>query len=154
MRILLQRVKSASVSVAGETIGRTGPGLLLLVGIGKTDTEATLDAMIYKVLYLRIFADELGKMNLSLLDTGGGILAVSQFTLYADCRKGRRPSFIEAADPETGSRLFECFVAKLGTHVSHVETGRFGAMMDVELVNDGPVTIWLDSDVMGLINPT
>lgn len=154
MRILLQRVKSASVRVDGETIGRTGPGLLLLVGIGKTDTEATLEAMIHKVIYLRIFGDESDKMNLSLLDTGGGILAVSQFTLYADCRKGRRPSFIDAADPQTGSRLFDLFVSKLLTHISHVETGRFGAMMDVELVNDGPVTIWLDSNYAGLINPT
>lgn len=146
MRILLQRVTSASVSVAGETIGRCGPGLLLLVGIGKSDTEITIDAMIQKVIHLRIFADDSGRMNRSLLDCGGAVLAVSQFTLYADCRKGRRPSFIEAADPETGFHLFDSFVVKLRTFVGQVEAGRFGAMMQVQLVNDGPVTIWLDSE--------
>jgi len=150
MRILLQRVREAKVTVNGETVGQIGSGLLLLVGIGHEDSEATLAPMAQKVIQLRIFADEEGKMNRSLLDSGGEILAVSQFTLHADCREGRRPSFIRAAPPETGARLFDQFVESLRAQNVRVETGRFGAMMDVHLINDGPVTIWLDSVELGI----
>ncbi len=150
MRVLLQRVKEARVTVAGKIVGQIGKvapgGLLALVGIGKSDTEADLDPMVRKILNLRIFEDNEGKMNRSLLDIGGEILAVSQFTLYADCRKGRRPSFIGAADPESGRELFDQWVEKLRAAGTHVETGEFGAMMEVSLINDGPVTIWLDSE--------
>lgn len=154
MRILIQRVSEARVTVGGEVVGeiaardgRSGPvGLALLVGVGGEDTEAVLEPMARKVVNLRIFPDEDGKMNRSLLDAGGEILAVSQFTLYADCRKGRRPSFLGAAPPELGERLFNGFVDVLRAHGPRVATGRFGAMMDVALVNHGPVTIWLDSE--------
>lgn len=154
MRILIQRVSEARVTVGGEVVGeiavrdgRSGPvGLALLVGVGGEDTEAVLEPMARKVVNLRIFPDENGKMNRSLLDAGGEILAVSQFTLYADCRKGRRPSFLGAAPPELGERLFNGFVDVLRAHGPRVATGRFGAMMDVALVNHGPVTIWLDSE--------
>lgn len=154
MRILLQRVREARVTVAGETVGEIGgengpAGLLLLVGIAAGDTPEVLQAMARKVVNLRIFGDEEEKMNLSLLDTGGEALAVSQFTLYADCRKGRRPSFTGAASPETGERLFNQFVEILRQQGPGVETGRFGAMMDVHLINDGPVTVWLDSETLG-----
>lgn len=145
MRVLLQRVTEAGVEVAGETVGEIGPGLLLLVGVGRGDDLATVRAMVGKIVNLRIFADDEGKMNRSLLDTGGEALAVSQFTLHADCRKGRRPNFIAAAPPAEGEMLFNQFVAELRAAVPRVETGRFGAMMRVRLVNDGPVTIWLDS---------
>lgn len=155
MRVLIQRVKQASVTVDGEIVGRIGPaaagasdassGLLLFVGIGLGDTEALIEPMAQKIVHLRIFADEAGKMNRSLLEIGGEVLAVSQFTLYADCRKGRRPSFVGAAEPEQGRFLFDRFVESLRASGLRVETGRFGAMMDVQLVNDGPVTIWLDS---------
>lgn len=152
MRVVVQRVREARVEVEGEVVGRIGGaadgagGLLLLVGIGKQDTEATLEAMARKIVNLRIFGDEAGRMNRSLLETGGEVLAVSQFTLYADCRKGRRPSFVDAAEPERGRALFDRFVEALRGLGRKVETGRFGAMMDVHLVNEGPVTIWLDSD--------
>lgn len=149
MRILLQRVLEASVEVGGEVIGRIGPGYVALVGIGQEDGPAELAFMTSKLLNLRIFADEEGKMNRSLLDTGGAVLAVSQFTLYADCRKGRRPNFMGAAAPEVASAMFDDFVAKLREAGVRVETGRFGSMMRVSLVNDGPVTIWLDSAVDG-----
>lgn len=155
MRVLLQRVSRARVEIDGVVVGEIGKrqgeekhapiGLLLLVGIGQGDTRDILDSMAQKVVNLRIFPDEADKMNRSLLDIGGEILAVSQFTLYADCRKGRRPSFIGAAPPDLGSELFDAFVAALSALGPRVETGRFGAMMDVHLVNDGPVTIWLDT---------
>lgn len=145
MRILLQRVREAQVDVEGETVGRIGRGLLLLVGIGAEDAPAILEPMAQKIANLRIFGDAEGKMNLSLVDVGGEILAVSQFTLHADCRKGRRPSFVRAAPPEAALKLFDDFVAALRRLGIKVETGRFGAMMDVRLVNEGPVTIWLDS---------
>lgn len=155
MRVLVQRVSHAKVVVEGETIGEIGSpdayrpmGLLLLVGIGAEDESAVAElmpAMAQKVVNLRIFPDEQDKMNLSLSDVRGEILAVSQFTLYADCRKGRRPSFIGAAAPQVGSKLFDAFVESLRALGVRVATGRFGAMMDVHLVNDGPVTIWLDS---------
>jgi D-tyrosyl-tRNA(Tyr) deacylase len=145
-------VTEARVEVGGEVVGRllaTHPGspagMVALVGIGAGDDEATIEAMARKTVNLRIFSDAEGKMNLSLLDVGGAMLAVSQFTLYADCRKGRRPSFIDAAPPEMGSALFDNFVRAVRNQGVRVETGKFGAMMDVHLVNQGPVTIWLDS---------
>jgi D-tyrosyl-tRNA(Tyr) deacylase len=147
MRVLLQRVSEARVLIEGETVGEIGTGLLLLVGVGAGDSEKNLGApLAQKIVNLRVFPDAADKMNRSILEAGGAILAVSQFTLYADCRKGRRPSFIGAAPPEVGSRLFDAFVAELRGLGVRVETGRFGAMMDVHLVNDGPVTIWLDTD--------
>ncbi len=148
MRVLLQRVSEASVTVDGEVIARTGHGFLLLVGMGQEDIAdegASLAPMAQKILNLRVMRDDEGRMNRSILDTGGELLAVSQFTLHADCRKGRRPSFIDAAPPEPAAELFDRFVSILRNGGTRVETGRFGAMMDVRLVNDGPVTIWLDS---------
>ena len=149
MRVLLQRVSEASVAVDGEVIARTGHGFVLLVGMGQEDIAddegAALAPMAQKILNLRVMADDQGRMNRSILDTGGELLAVSQFTLHADCRKGRRPSFIGAAPPERAAELFDRFVSILRDGGPRVQTGRFGAMMDVRLVNDGPVTIWLDS---------
>ena len=145
MRIVLQRVKNASVSVGGERISEIGQGLLLLVGVARGDGEAEADWLAEKVAGLRIFNDEEGKMNLSVRDVGGEILAVSQFTLLADTRKGKRPSFIGAAPPEEAERLFDYFCERLGeAGVGSVKTGAFGEMMDVALVNDGPVTIVLE----------
>lgn len=146
MRVLVQRVATAEVTVAGRASGAIGPGLLLLVGITHSDDEATLKRMADKLVKLRIFADEAGLMNRSVLDVGGDVLAVSQFTLYADARKGNRPSYTEAARPEVASPLFDRFVAALAQRLGKpVATGVFGADMKVELLNDGPVTIWLDS---------
>ena len=145
MRIVLQRVKNASVSVGGERISEIGQGLLLLVGVARGDGEAEADWLAEKVAGLRILGDEEGKMNLSVRDVGGEILAVSQFTLLADTRKGKRPSFIGAAPPEEAERLFDYFCERLGeAGVGSVKTGAFGEMMDVALVNDGPVTIVLE----------
>ena len=145
MRIVLQRVKEASVTVAGDTISAIGPGLVLLVGVAHTDGELEANWLAEKIAGLRIMADEEGKMNRSVNDAGGAALAVSQFTLLADTRKGRRPSFIGAAAPEEAVRLFDYFCERLrAAGVDPVETGRFGAMMDVSLVNDGPVTIVLE----------
>lgn len=150
MRVLLQRVSQASVKVGDQITGAGGAGLLLLVGIGPGDHEAILARMAEKIVQLRIFPDEQGKMNRSLLDVEGDIVAVSQFTLFADTRKGRRPSFVGAAPPEQASQLFDEFVALLKqAGAKRVETGHFGAHMEVSLVNDGPVTIWLDSDQWG-----
>ncbi|MCZ2136440.1 MAG: D-tyrosyl-tRNA(Tyr) deacylase [Burkholderiales bacterium] len=146
MRVLVQRVAMAEVTVAGRTSGAIGPGLLLLVGITHGDDEATLPRMADKVVKLRIFADDAGLMNRSVLDVGGEVLAVSQFTLYADARKGNRPSYTEAARPEVASPLFDRFVVALAQRLGKpVATGVFGADMKVQLLNDGPVTIWLDS---------
>ena len=146
MRVLVQRVATAEVTVAGRASGAIGPGLLLLVGITHSDDEATLKRMADKLVKLRIFADEVGLMNRSVLDVGGDVLAVSQFTLYADARKGNRPSYTEAARPEVASPLFDRFVAALAQRLGNpVATGVFGADMKVQLLNDGPVTIWLDS---------
>lgn len=142
--MLLQRVSRAEVRVAGDVVGRIEKGFLLLVGITDTDTEAKVQWMAEKVAGLRLFADADDKMNLALSDVGGAVLAVSQFTLYGDAAKGRRPSFIAAARPEVAQPLYERFVALLRAQGVPVETGRFGAMMDVELVNDGPVTLWLE----------
>jgi D-tyrosyl-tRNA(Tyr) deacylase len=145
VRIVLQRVKDASVTVEGERISEIGPGLLLLVGVEGKDGEAEADWLAEKVAGLRIFNDEAGKMNLSLRDVGGEVLAVSQFTLLADTRKGKRPSFIHAAPPEEAEPLFDYFCERLReTGIASVKTGSFGAMMDVALVNDGPVTIILE----------
>lgn len=144
MRILLQRVSTASVTVAGRLTGRIDRGYLLLVGFTHDDTPAQLEWMADKVHGLRLFADAEGKMNLGIEDVGGAVLVVSQFTLYGDAQKGRRPSFIDAARPEVAIPLYERFVTMLRERGLRVETGEFGAMMDVALVNDGPVTLWLE----------
>ena len=146
MRALLQRVSHASVTVDGEIVGRIGRGFLILLGIGQGDGEAAVKALSDKIVNLRVFPDDEGKMNCSLLDSGGAALVVSQFTLYADTRKGRRPSFIEAAPPALAEPLVERFIAELAACGIPVAGGVFGAHMDVELLNDGPVTIWLDSE--------
>lgn len=145
MRALLQRVTRASVTVGEETIGSIGPGLVVFLGVGAGDTEADARLLADKLLHLRIFADDAGKFNRSALDTRVDILVVSQFTLYADARKGRRPSFTEAAPPALAESLYNRVVELLRASGLTVETGRFAAHMRVELVNDGPVTIWLDS---------
>lgn len=146
MRVLIQRVLEAKVDVAGEPVSRIGPGLLLLTAIGQEDSEAIIRRMAGKVAELRIFNDEQGKFNRSLLDVGGQVMVVSQFTLYANAVKGRRPSFIQAARPETAVPLLAAFVDELRRQgVTEVAEGRFGASMQVTLTNDGPVTIWLDS---------
>ena len=144
MRVLLQRVSRAEVRVDGQVAGRVGRGYLLLVGFTHADTEATLAWMAEKVVGLRIFSDAEGKMNLALAEVGGALLVVSQFTLYGDAHKGRRPSFVDAARPEAAEVLYERFLTLLRGGAVPVESGRFGAMMDVELVNDGPVTLWLE----------
>jgi D-tyrosyl-tRNA(Tyr) deacylase len=144
MRIVLQRVSRARVTVDGRVTGEIGPGLLLLVGFTEGDGEDALAWMAEKVAGLRIFADDEGKMNRSVRDVGGGLLVVSQFTLYGDTRKGRRPSFVEAARPEVAIPLYERFLEMLRATGLPVQTGEFGAMMQVELVNDGPVTLILE----------
>jgi D-tyrosyl-tRNA(Tyr) deacylase len=144
MRIVLQRVSRARVTVSGRVTGEIGPGLLLLAGFTHDDTDEKLAWMAEKVVGLRIFNDGEGKMNRSVQDLGGGILVVSQFTLYGDTRKGKRPSFIDAARPEVAVPLYERFVDMLRASGLQVETGEFGAMMDVELLNDGPVTLILE----------
>ena len=146
MRAVVQLVKRAEVRVGAELVGRIGAGLVVLLGVGKDDTEASATGLAEKIANLRIFADEQGKMNLSLLETAGQVLCVSQFTLYGDCRKGRRPSYDQAAPPDRAVLLYESFVESLRALGIRTETGRFRAMMDVELVNDGPVTLLLDSD--------
>ncbi len=146
MRAVLQRVKQASVTVDGEVVGAIAGGLLALVGAGHDDDEATVGWTLRKALDLRIFRDDAGRMNRSLLDVGGALLVVSQFTLLGDCRKGRRPSFAAAMAPDRAEQLYEHFVAKAKEAGVEVATGRFGAMMDVALVNDGPVTLLLDSE--------
>jgi D-tyrosyl-tRNA(Tyr) deacylase len=144
MRIVLQRVSRASVTVNGRVTGEIGAGLLLLVGFTEGDGEAEVGWMAEKVVGLRVFPDEEGKMNRSVEEAGGAVLIVSQFTLYGDARKGRRPSFIEAARPETAVPLYERFVERVRATGRPVATGEFGAMMEVELVNDGPVTLVLE----------
>jgi D-tyrosyl-tRNA(Tyr) deacylase len=141
---LLQRVTQAAVTVDGETVGRIGPGLLVLLGIQKGDSEAEGERLLERLVTYRVFEDDAGRMNRSLTDTGGALLVVSQFTLAAETRKGTRPGFSTAAPPDEGRRLYEDFVARARVRVAHVETGRFGAMMQVSLVNDGPVTFWLE----------
>jgi D-tyrosyl-tRNA(Tyr) deacylase len=144
MRVLLQRVSRAEVRVGERVTGRIGRGLLLLVGITHADGESEVAWMAEKVTGLRLFADTEAKMNLALADVGGALLVVSQFTLYGDAAKGRRPSFVDAAPPDVAIPLYERFLALLRERGLTVETGEFGAMMDVELVNDGPVTLWLE----------
>ncbi len=146
MRFVIQRVSRASVAVEGEIHGRIEQGYLVLIGVSDTDTEAIADKMVRKMLGLRIFEDENGKTNLSLSDVGGALLLVSQFTLYADCKKGNRPSFTKAGKPDRANALYEYIISKCKDEVNVVETGSFGADMQVELLNDGPFTIWLDSD--------
>ncbi len=145
MRVVIQRVKRATVTVDGETVGAIGRGLLVLLGVKQGDTEADTGFLVNKTLGLRIFPDDSDKMNRSLLDIGGELLVVSQFTLYGDCRKGKRPSFTAAAPPDLADALYEKFCAQARAQGVKVATGRFAAMMDVELVNDGPVTIIIDS---------
>jgi D-tyrosyl-tRNA(Tyr) deacylase len=145
MRAVLQRVTRASVRVEGETVGEIGAGLVVLLGIARDDGEGDARYLIEKVVNLRVFDDEGGRMNRSVVEAGGGLLVVSQFTLYGDVRRGRRPSWIEAAPPEVAGPLYEFFVAEARRSVEKVATGSFRSMMEVELVNDGPVTILLDS---------
>jgi len=145
MRAVLQRVKRAKVTVDGEITGEIETGILVLLGVGTGDTESDASQLVDKIVNLRIFDDDDGKMNRSVIDVAGGLLVVSQFTLYADTRKGRRPSYVEAAAPDEANRLYEFFVVEARKILARVETGRFQAMMDVELVNDGPVTIILES---------
>lgn len=145
MRTVLQRVSSAKVSVDGSTVGEIERGLCILVGIGPDDTREVVSKMADKILGLRIFSDDAGKMNRSIVEVGGAVLAVSQFTLFADCRKGRRPSFVGAAPPDLGRELYEYFAEHIKSSGISVATGIFGADMMVEIHNDGPVTILLDS---------
>jgi len=149
LRALLQRVARAEVRVDGERVAAIGRGLLVLLAVAPGDDQSVTSAMAAKVAGLRIFADALGLTNLAVTEVGGSVLVVSQFTLYADTRRGRRPSFIGAAGPEIGERLYEAFCDELQSYGLSVGRGRFGAQMDVELVNDGPFTIWLDSDELG-----
>ena len=148
MRFVIQVVKEASVKVDRETIGQIGKGYVVLIGISDSDTEAVADKMIRKMTGLRIFADENGKTNLSLADVKGSLLLVSQFTLYANCKKGNRPSFIEAGDPAMAEEMYEYIIGKCRETVPTVERGQFGADMKVSLTNDGPFTIILDSDTL------
>jgi D-tyrosyl-tRNA(Tyr) deacylase len=145
MRAVVQRVSKSSVTIKAETVGEIEKGLMVLLGVANDDTPADADFLAEKIVNLRIFSDAAGKMNRSLLETGGDMLVVSQFTLLGDCRKGRRPSFIHAAGPEKGNALYEYFVDRIRKKGVFVETGRFGAMMAVSLVNDGPVTLVLES---------
>jgi D-tyrosyl-tRNA(Tyr) deacylase len=146
MRAVVQRVSRCRVMVEGNPVGKIGPGLLVLLGVGKTDNEEAADYLSDKILGLRIFDDSAGKMNLSVQDRGGEVLVVSQFTLYGDVRRGKRPSFDAAAPPGEAKRLYEYFVEKIRAAGLNCQTGQFQAMMEVELVNDGPVTILLDSE--------
>jgi D-tyrosyl-tRNA(Tyr) deacylase len=145
MRAVIQRVTQSSVSVSGQVVGRIGPGLLVLLGVARQDSEKDADFLVEKIIHLRIFEDEDGKMNRSLVDIGGQMLVVSQFTLLGDCRKGRRPSFVQAAPPETAESLYQYFVDRIREKQIPVQTGRFRAMMEVSLVNDGPVTLIVES---------
>ena len=148
MQIVIQRVKQASVKVEGSVIGEIEKGYLVLIGVSDKDTEAVADKMIKKMIGLRIFEDAEGKTNLSLADVGGSLLLVSQFTLYANCKKGNRPSFIEAGAPDKANQLYEYIIEESKKSVSVVQTGRFGAEMEVSLINDGPFTILLDSEML------
>ncbi len=149
MRAVIQRVRRAQVTVRGEVVGQIGPGMLVLLGVAAGDTPSDACQMAEKIARLRIFEDAQGKMNLDLTEVGGGMLVVSQFTLLGDCRKGRRPSFTDAAPPEPAQTLYERFVREVSGHNIPVATGRFRETMDVELVNDGPVTLLVDSRQFG-----
>ena len=146
MRFVIQRVTEASVTIDGEISGKIGKGYLVLIGVADTDTKEIADKMIRKMIGLRIFEDEQGKTNLSLADVGGGLLLVSQFTLYANCKRGNRPSFIEAGKPDLANEMYEYIIEKCRESVEEVQNGEFGADMKVQLLNDGPFTILLDSD--------
>lgn len=148
MKFVIQRVKQASVKVEGSVIGEIEKGYLVLIGVSDKDTEAVADKMIKKMIGLRIFEDAEGKTNLSLADVGGSLLLVSQFTLYANCKKGNRPSFIEAGAPDKANQLYEYIIEESKKSVSVVQTGCFGAEMEVSLINDGPFTILLDSEML------
>lgn len=148
MKFVIQRVKQASVKVEGSVIGEIEKGYLVLIGVSDKDTEAVADKMIKKMIGLRIFEDAEGKTNLSLADVGGSLLLVSQFTLYANCKKGNRPSFIEAGALDKANQLYEYIIEESKKSVSVVQTGRFGAEMEVSLINDGPFTILLDSEML------
>ena len=148
MKFVIQRVKQASVKVEGSVIGEIEKGYLVLIGVSDKDTEAVADKMIKKMIGLRIFEDAEGKTNLSLADVGGSLLLVSQFTLYANCKKGNRPSFIEAGAPDKANQLYEYIIEESKKSVSVVQTGRFGAEMEVSLINDGPFMILLDSEML------
>lgn len=150
MKAVLQRVSHASVTVEGETVGQIGKGFLILLGVADGDTKAAADKMADKICKLRIFEDGDGKTNLSLADVGGELLVVSQFTLYADCHKGNRPSFIGAGAPELAESLYEYFMERCRQHVPRVERGCFGAHMKIELLNDGPFTLALEGDETGI----
>lgn len=147
MRLLIQRVKKASVTVDNKIVGRIDKGLLVFLGVGEKDSQGDADKLTEKLIKMRLFEDESGKMNLDVTQVNGSILVVSQFTLFADTKKGNRPSFIEAAKPDLAERLYRRFIENLSLHLgaARVSEGQFGAMMDVELVNDGPVTIWVDN---------
>jgi D-tyrosyl-tRNA(Tyr) deacylase len=144
MRVVLQRVSHGSVTVENRTIAEIGPGLVILLGVGPGDSDDQIDTLVNKIANLRIFADEQGKINRSILEVGGGAIVVSQFTLYADTRKGRRPSFTDAAPPEVASPLVDCFAERLNQAGVPTQKGEFGAYMQVEIYNDGPVTIWME----------
>ena len=146
MRAVVQRVKESKVEVKGRIVGAIGSGLLIFLGVGEGDSEKDCDYLSGKLAHLRIFPDTKGLMNLSLMDIGGSALVVSQFTLWGDCRKGRRPSFVRAARPERAKQLYEHFIGLIRKKGIHVETGEFQEMMDVYLINDGPVTLMLDSE--------
>ena len=146
MRFVIQRVTEASVTIDGEISGKIGKGYLVLIGVADTDTKEIADKMIRKMIGLRIFEDEQGKTNLSLADVDGGLLLVSQFTLYANCKRGNRPSFIGAGKPDMANEMYEYIIEKCRESVDEVQTGEFGADMKVQLLNDGPFTILLDSD--------
>ncbi len=145
MRVVIQRVKEAQVKVAGQTVGQIAQGMLVFLGVGRDDDQTSADHLVKKITELRIFEDAQGKMNVSAEASGAQFLVVSQFTLYGNCDKGRRPSFDEAADPSKGEELYNYFVAQLKATKAKVETGQFRAMMDVSLINDGPVTFIIDS---------
>ena len=148
MRAVVQCVSEASVTVEGRVVGAIGKGYAILLGVGHGDTEAEAERLWRKIAKMRVFEDAQGKTNLSLADVGGEVLVVSQFTLYANCKRGNRPSFTEAGAPDEANRLYEYFVDLARRDIEHVATGSFGAMMQVELVNDGPFTIWLDTDTL------
>lgn len=146
MRFVIQRVTNSKVTINGEVRGRIGKGFMVLIGVGDGDTAETADKMIRKMVNLRIFEDENGKTNLGLKDVGGGLLLISQFTLYADCKKGNRPSFVKAGAPDMAKEMYEYIIDKCKEEIDVVEQGEFGADMKVELLNDGPFTVVLDSD--------
>lgn len=146
MRFVIQRVMNSKVTIDGKTRGQIGKGFMVLIGVGEGDTVETADKMIRKMINLRIFEDENGKTNLSLKDVGGSLLLISQFTLYADCKRGNRPSFVKAGAPDMAKSLYEYIISKCRNEIEVVEQGEFGADMKVEIVNDGPFTVLLDSD--------